>query len=116
MLLALMTNGPALANLSEHELEALRGACSPAASKIGRFGSNPATLTMQPACEPVSALNSLLTGKITGNFPESGRPIAIFGSDQRADSITYSRIPYATEQGIFKCVSGNFFQETGKSH
>src|SRR6266478_1323610 len=57
-----------------------------------------------------------ITGKVTGNFPESGRPIAIFGSDQRADSITYSRIPYATEQGIFKCVSGNFFQETGKSH
>jgi hypothetical protein len=38
---------------------------------------------------------------------------AIFMSDQRADSIAYSRIPYATEQGIFRDVSGKFFQETG---
>ena len=27
----------------------------------------------------------------------------------------YIRIPYATEQGIFKSVSGNFFRRTGKS-
>jgi hypothetical protein len=26
------------------------------------------------SCEPVSAANSLLTGKITGNFAESGDP------------------------------------------
>jgi hypothetical protein len=26
------------------------------------------------SCEPVSALNSLLTGKLTGNFAESGPP------------------------------------------
>jgi hypothetical protein len=26
----------------------------------------------------------------------------------------YNGIPYATEQGIFKCVSGNFSRETGK--
>jgi hypothetical protein len=26
------------------------------------------------SCEPVSAPNSLLTGKLTGNFAESGRP------------------------------------------
>ena len=36
-----------------------------------------------------------------------------FVSNQRADSIAYSGIPYATEQGIFKCVSGNFSQVTG---
>src|SRR2546430_13733924 len=40
--------------------------------------------------------------------------IAIFVSDQRADSIAYSGIPYAMEQGIFKCVSANFFRGTGK--
>jgi hypothetical protein len=34
-------------------------------------------------------------------------------SDQRADSMPYSGIPYATEQGIFKRVSGNFFRGTG---
>src|SRR5260221_3769245 len=37
-----------------------------------------------------------------------------FVSDQRAHSMPYSGIPYATEQGIFKCVSGNFFRGTGK--
>jgi hypothetical protein len=35
-------------------------------------------------------------------------------SDQRANSISYSQIPYAKEQGISKCVSGNFLRETGK--
>jgi hypothetical protein len=43
-----------------------------------------------------------------------GYTTAIYGSDQRADSITYSQIPYATEQGISKCVSGNFLEGTGK--
>src|SRR5262249_53392200 len=39
--------------------------------------------------------------------------IAIFASEQRADSIAYSRIPYATEQGIFAAITGNFFGITG---
>jgi hypothetical protein len=39
---------------------------------------------------------------------------AIFVSDQPADSIAYSRIPYATKQGIFRDISGKFFEETGK--
>jgi hypothetical protein len=38
----------------------------------------------------------------------------ILASDQRADSMAYSGIPYATEQGIFKRVSGNFSRQTGK--
>ncbi len=38
---------------------------------------------------------------------------AIFMSDQRADSMPCSGIPYATEQGIFKRVSGNFSRITG---
>src|SRR6516165_4042556 len=33
--------------------------------------------------------------------------------DQRANSIAYSRIPYATEQGIFAAITGNFFGITG---
>ncbi len=37
---------------------------------LGR--SHDAWLTMQVICEPVSAPNSLLTGKLTGNFAESG--------------------------------------------
>jgi hypothetical protein len=39
---------------------------------------------------------------------------AIFVSDQRADSIAYNRIPYTTEQGISKDVSGKIFRGTGK--
>jgi hypothetical protein len=65
--------------------------------------------------EPVSAAKSLLTVKLTGNFAESGHPPPIFAANQHADPITYSRIPYATEQGISKRVSGNFFKEQGIS-
>jgi hypothetical protein len=39
-----------------------------------------------------------LTPAFHPGFPAS---IAIFMSDQRVDSIVYSGIPYATEQGIF---------------
>jgi|SRR6516162_1118415 hypothetical protein len=38
---------------------------------------------------------------------------AIFVSDEHADSIACGGIPYATEQGTFKCVSGKVFQGTG---
>src|SRR5262249_9212236 len=52
-------------------------------------------------------------GKLTGNFAESGRSAAISASGQRMNSMASSRIPYATEQGISKRVSGNFFEEQG---
>jgi hypothetical protein len=38
---------------------------------------------------------------------------AIFEPNPRADSIACGKIPYATEQGIFSGVAGNFFQRTG---
>ena len=72
-----------------------------------------AWLTMQSAANQSPRQNSLLTGKLTGNFAESGHPTAIFVLHQRVDSIAYGRIPYLTEQGISKCVSGNFFEEQG---
>jgi hypothetical protein len=37
----------------------------------------------------------------------------IFGADRHAKPIACNGIPYATEQGISKRVSGNFFQGTG---
>jgi hypothetical protein len=40
--------------------------------------------------------------------------IAIFVSDQGAASIASSRIPYATEQGIFRRITGKNFAITGK--
>jgi hypothetical protein len=74
-----------------------------------------AWLTMQSAAKQSPYQNSLLTGKITGNFAESDHSPTIFMSDQYAEPIAYGRIPYATEQGIFKGVSGNFFKEQGIS-
>src|SRR5215468_7336096 len=65
------------------------------------------------SCEPVSAPNSLLTGKLTGNFAKSGPP-------PRFSCLISARIqeltvefPTPTEQGIFKRVSGNVFRGTG---
>ena len=45
--------------------------------------------------------NSLLAGKRTGNFAESGPPEAIFAHSRPANSVPCSKIPYAMEQGIF---------------
>jgi Tripartite tricarboxylate transporter family receptor len=70
---------------------------------------------MQSAANPSPQANSLLTGKITGNFAESGQPSQFSGPFRSPNSITYSRIPYAKEQGILKGVSGNFLRGTGNS-
>jgi hypothetical protein len=51
--------------------------------------------------------------RLTVNFAESGPSAAIATSGQRMNSMASSRIPYATEQGISKRVSGNFFEEQG---
>ena len=65
------------------------------------------------AIEPVSAPNSLLTGKLTGNFAKSGLTEAIFAPAQAANSMPCREIPYAMEQGIFGAITGNFRQRTG---
>jgi hypothetical protein len=54
------------------------------------------------SCEPVSAANSLLTGKITGNFAKNRPFTPITASDHHADPIAYRRIPYATGTGNFQ--------------
>ena len=58
--------------------------------------------------EPISASNSLLTGKITGNIAVSWPRVAILVSNQRVNSVVYNEIPYATEQGIFEGLTGIF--------
>jgi hypothetical protein len=69
-----------------------------------------------PRIEPVSTANSpAIEGKRTGNFAESGLTDAIFEPNPRAHSRACSKIPYATEQGIFGGITGNFFQRTGNS-
>jgi hypothetical protein len=84
--------------------------------QIGRFEFESCHPEDAVSCELVSVPNSLLTGKLTGNFAESGPPPRFFESDQRTHSIVYSRIPCATEQGISKRVSGKIFQGTGNRH
>jgi hypothetical protein len=68
---------------------------------------------MQSAANRSPQPNSLLTGKLTGNFAEFRSSTAILMRDQRADSIAYGRFPYAKEQGISEDVSGKIFQRTG---
>jgi hypothetical protein len=65
------------------------------------------------SCEPVSALNSLANREINREFRKNLPSNPIFASDQHADPMAYSGIPYATEQGISKRVSANCFQRTG---
>src|SRR5262249_45261711 len=67
------------------------------------------------SCEPVSGSKFPANREINREFRRIRPSIAVFVSDRRADSMAYSGIPYATEQGIFKCISGNLFRETGKS-
>jgi hypothetical protein len=63
--------------------------------------------------EPVSTSNSLLTGKRTGNFAERRPPEAIFAPNRPTNSVAYNKIPYATEQGIFRCEQEIFYEEQG---
>jgi hypothetical protein len=63
--------------------------------------------------EPVSTFKFPANREINREFCKIGPSTPIFESNQRADPIAYSRIPYATEQGISERVSGNFFQVTG---
>src|SRR5262249_17058048 len=65
------------------------------------------------SCELVSAANSLLTGKLTGNFAESEPSATILTFNQRANSKACRQIPYTTEQGNFAAITGNFFGITG---
>jgi hypothetical protein len=57
------------------------------------------------AIEPVSAPNSLLTGKRTGNFCRIRPCEAIFARRQPANSMPCREIPYATDQGIIGAIT-----------
>jgi hypothetical protein len=83
-------------------------------SETGKRGFVQDCVVAEPVqIEPVSNRNSLLTGKLTGNFAESGPLKAIFANKQPANSVPCREIPYATEQGIFGAITGNFRQRTG---
>src|SRR5262249_49671779 len=68
------------------------------------------------SCELVSAPKFSANREINREFSRIRPSTAIFGSNQRVDSIASSRIPCATEQGISKRVSGKIFQGTGNPH
>ena len=56
--------------------------------------------------KPVSTANSpAITGKLTGNFADSGPSAAILASNRSSDSTACRQIPYATEQGIFGAIN-----------
>jgi hypothetical protein len=63
--------------------------------------------------EPVSTENSLLTGKLTGNFVRLPARGAILIADIRMNSAACSKIPYLAEQGIFAKEQGICTREQG---
>jgi hypothetical protein len=62
---------------------------------------------------PLSRHNSLLTGKITGNFADSDTSPRFWRPGRPVNSMASKRIPYATEQGIFFTEQGIFAKEQG---
>jgi hypothetical protein len=73
-------------------------------------------LTMQSAANQSLRTKFPANREVNREFCRVRPPTAILASDQRADSIAYSGIPYAMEQGIFEVVSGKFLQVTGNFH
>jgi hypothetical protein len=63
--------------------------------------------------EPVSTPKFPANREINREFCGFWRLAAILTPNRRAGSMVYNQIPYATEQGIFKRVSGKFFKEQG---
>jgi hypothetical protein len=64
-------------------------------------------------CEPVSAANSLLTGKLTGNFAKSGHPSQFARPiNARSQSLT-SQFPTQQNREISNAYQGIFFGEQG---
>jgi hypothetical protein len=63
--------------------------------------------------EPVSTSKFPANREINREICRFGHFLGIFRSNQRADSTAYSQIPYATEQGIFGGLTGNFSEGTG---
>jgi hypothetical protein len=60
--------------------------------------------------EPVSTPNSLLTGKRTGNLPESSRCASNLKSTTRANSMVWWEIPYTKNRELFRRNSEFWFR------
>ena len=90
--------------------------CHAVLSDILLVGREPtAWLTMQSAANQSPAANSLLTGKLTGNFAEPGHLSQFsYPIDARIQWLT-AEFPTQPNREFLKCISGNLFRETGKS-
>src|SRR6266487_2272319 len=65
------------------------------------------------SCEPVSALNSLLTGKITGTFAECGHPSQFSRSiNAHIQSLT-AEFPTQPNREFLDAYQGILFEEQG---
>src|SRR5258708_16112803 len=66
-------------------------------------------------CEPVSAPNSLLTGKLTGNFAESGPAPRFLGLIHGRIQWLPAEFPAQRNREFPKTYQGKFFKEQGIS-
>src|SRR5262249_40339980 len=76
-------------------------------------GDRTGWLTTQSSCEPISERNSLLTGKITGNFAKSGRPprfSCLIGA--RIQELA-AEFPTQRNREFLDTYQGMFFEEQG---
>jgi hypothetical protein len=64
-------------------------------------------------CEPVSNPNSLLTGKLTGNFADLGPLLAIFVTNRRSNSMAFRMNSLRKRTGNVWRPNREFFQGTG---
>ena len=91
-----------------------RPARCPPASSIRAQGDLTAWLTMQSAANQSPPTKFPANREINREFCSIRPAAAISTPGQPVNSTAFSRIPCATEQGIFTCLSGNFFRGTGK--
>ena len=100
--------------LSEDAYRQVKGRLDLAVTDLGQTQPDGSIARWRPHCladeavgfEPVSNPNSLLTGKITGNFVDSGPNSRFLRASQQATSITYW--PNSLDNG-----TGNFSGGTG---
>jgi hypothetical protein len=65
------------------------------------------------SCEPVSAPNSLLTGKLTGNFAKSGLSVAISCPINAGIQCLTAKFPTQQNREFSNAYQGIFFGEQG---
>jgi hypothetical protein len=64
--------------------------------------------------EPVSKLKFPANREINREFCRFRLSCTIFAPNRQANSVACSKIPYAKEQGIFRGVTGNSIEGSGK--